>query len=213
MWYTTGVSKEEAMQGEPRSAGSYRLHEQELPELCRAGDREAWDIIVPSYRVRVCRFAEHLGCTPDDAQDLAQQTMMRAWEKRLTYKTDYPFLSWLFAIARNLWIDRHHKKTLDTESLEASADQDGHSLGDKIQDPDSDFEQRLMDRAYLECILRELEHKATALQYAAFRLRELEEMDFKEVAATLGIGIPAAHERYKRAREKLALIIAEKRCD
>lgn len=76
-----------------------------LVEAARAGSGEAFATLVARYRAPVVRLAYRLTHDPDEANDIAQDALMRAYRRLGEFKPDRSFARWLFVIARNASLD------------------------------------------------------------------------------------------------------------
>ncbi len=73
------------------------------------GDPEAFDRLVKRYLKPVYNFVLRFA-SPEDAEDIVQETFVKVWKRFRTYRGQYSFRSWLFGIARNAAIDWLRKK-------------------------------------------------------------------------------------------------------
>ncbi|MDK9703110.1 MAG: sigma-70 family RNA polymerase sigma factor [Sulfuritalea sp.] len=171
--------------------------ESELVARAQAGDHRAFAALVRQYQDRVFRFILRLTGTRDEAMDLTQETFMKAHQALPGWRPEAQFRTWLFRIAHNAALDvlrrRQHVEFVSFADLPAGAEE--HALPDPARQPD----ERLADRQSVELLertLRELpaEHREILL------LRELEEMSYTEIAATLGIAEGTVKSRIARAR-------------
>jgi RNA polymerase sigma-70 factor (ECF subfamily) len=163
----------------------------------QAGDRRAFGMLVREYQDRVFRFILRLNGARDEAMDLTQETFMKAHQALPDWRPEAQFRTWLFSIAHNLTLDvlrrRQRIEFVATEDL--AAGDAGHDLPDPARQPD----QRLADRQSIEMLERTLlelpvEHREILL------LREVEDMSYDEIAATLGIAAGTVKSRLARAR-------------
>ncbi|MFN4261906.1 MAG: RNA polymerase sigma factor [Gemmataceae bacterium] len=74
-------------------------------ELARAGDRQAFAILVERYWGRVLRWLTSLAPHHQQAEDLTQETFLRAWKGLADFRPGASFRAWLFGIARHCFID------------------------------------------------------------------------------------------------------------
>jgi RNA polymerase sigma-70 factor (ECF subfamily) len=97
-----------------------------LVDLARAGSEDAFGVLVGRYRAPVTRLAYRLTRDPDEANDIAQDSFMRAYRRIGEFRPDRPFARWLFVIARNASLDaiRRRRRTAALSSTveERSAD-------------------------------------------------------------------------------------------
>jgi len=96
------------------------LTDEELVRRAQRGDAEAFGCLYDRYVEEVYRFFYYRTFNRQDAEDLAGETFLRAWEhiRQIRTKPAVRFKAWLLRIARNLWIDRYRKKQ-EFVSLEA----------------------------------------------------------------------------------------------
>lgn len=171
--------------------------ESRLVALAQTGDNRAFAALVRQHQDRLFRFILRLVGTREDAMDLTQETFMKAHQALPGWRPEAQFRTWLFRIAHNATLDVLRRRQ-SIEFIPVSAlggGDDDFALPDPAPQPD----QRLEDRQridLLERTLRELplEHREILL------LREVEDMSYAEIAATLNIAEGTVKSRVARAR-------------
>ncbi|HEV3157513.1 MAG TPA: sigma-70 family RNA polymerase sigma factor [Candidatus Baltobacteraceae bacterium] len=99
------------------------MSDRELVVEAQTGSTEAFNQLVQRHRATIVRFAARLTKNGDEAEDVAQETFIRAFRNLDTYRPTGAILSWLFAIARNVALDelrraeRHERKMAQVEDL------------------------------------------------------------------------------------------------
>ncbi len=97
-----------------------------LVDAARAGSTDAFDVLVDRYRAPVVRLAYRLTHDRDEANDIAQDSFMRAYRRIAEFKPDRPFARWLFAIARNASLDalrrRRRAASLEPSTISTAAE-------------------------------------------------------------------------------------------
>ena len=79
-----------------------RFNPVSVVSAARQGDMQAYDSLVRRYQERIYATVYHMTSNHEDANDLAQETFLRAWKGLPRYKdTGAPFVSWLYGIARH----------------------------------------------------------------------------------------------------------------
>jgi len=163
----------------------------------QAGEHRAFAVLVRQYQDRVFRFILRLVGARDEAMDLTQETFMKAHQALPGWRPEAQFRTWLFSIAHNASLDllRRRQRVEFVSFSDLPAGEEDHALPDPARQPD----ERLADRQSIELLertLRELpaEHREILL------LREVEDMSYAEIAATLGIAEGTVKSRIARAR-------------
>ena len=152
-------------------------------------DFEHWVLETQKPLVRFCcQMVEDWA----EAEDMAQEAYIRAWEKRAGFKGESSLLTWQMAIARRVCLDRLRslKRTRTVP------------LDERESTPAPDIE----TKADVQRALAKLKAKDRAILY----LRAEQELPFEEVSRVLGHTPAACRKRYERARKKLAQALERK---
>ena len=141
----------------------------------------------------------------DQAEDLAQEALLRAWKGRQGFDGRSEPRTWIFAIARNQWLDslRREKTRPPTEPMNEAT-----YIPHNSPAPDAAARRGELARA-VNAALGEL----PAEQREALALRESEGLSFAQVAALLGVPVPTAKSRVRYALLKLAERLAPLRSE
>lgn len=166
----------------------------QLVERAREGDQRAFAQLVRLNQDRVFRFVLRMTGSRDDALDLTQETFMKAWQALPRWQPQAQFRTWLFQIARNGALDLLRRRAvLDFVPIDDEPELPAHA-------PTAEDRLELRQRyRMLDDALRRLpaEHREILL------LREVEEMSYAEIAATLNIEEGTVKSRLARARAAL----------
>jgi RNA polymerase sigma-70 factor (ECF subfamily) len=170
------------------------------PALVRAaqqGDAAAFTEIVRRYQRAVYRVAYGLTRNAADADDLAQETFVRAWRALDRFRPDEPLYPWLSRIAINLSYSlfRRRKRRPET-SIEPLIEAGRQWAGQ--EDPERDAVERERDAKIAESFseLKE-DHRAVLV------LRVVEGLSYEEIARTLHVPVGTVMSRLSRARSEL----------
>lgn len=145
---------------------------------------------------RLRRYARVLTGETTRADDLVQETLARAWEKRRLWAAGTDLRAWLFTIMHNVFVNQRALARRDAQNVSLDGDEDGNAAW---QIPVRAMQQT---RVELTEILREV-GRLPVDQRAVLILAAVEEMRYEEIAATLSIPIGTVMSRLSRAREKL----------
>lgn len=167
-----------------------------LVQRCLSGDNSAFDKLINRYKRQVFTVIYRMVRNPTDAEDLAQDTFIKAYRALSGYDPRYPFITWLFKIGHNTAID--HLRANKTETL--SMDDDDSSVEDEC------FDQKLMesvdglsDKSLIEKALSAL----PANYREILALRHQQEFSYAEIAQALGIPEGTVKIRLFRARNMM----------
>lgn len=168
-----------------------------LISRAQAGDPRAFAALVRAYQERVFRFILRLVGARDDAMDLTQDTFMKAHQALPGWRPEAQFRTWLFSIAHHAALDllRRRQRVRFVSFADLGV---GEAEGD-LPDPAPQPDQLLADRQRIGMLERTL-HALPAEQREILLLRELEDMSYAEIAATLGIAEGTVKSRLARAR-------------
>ncbi len=100
---------------EPEGGDTLEASDDILMGRCRAGERQAMDALVSRYHRRVYNFAWRMLHQREAAEDVAQETFLRAYRNACRYRAGGRFPNWLFAIAANLCRTELRRKTRHPE--------------------------------------------------------------------------------------------------
>ncbi len=185
---------------------------QALVRRCVAGDAVAWEELVRQYQRRIYSICYRFTGSSDEAEDLTQDVFIRMYRTLNSYDgTRASFMTWLATMTRNLLVDHFRKSKMErvTDSLESSSSEepDGLSLGEQLRDAHAGPAERLASRETREQVHVALQRLSPELREAVI-LRDLQDMDYKEIAAVLRVPEGTVKSRINRGRTELARLLA-----
>jgi RNA polymerase sigma-70 factor, ECF subfamily len=195
------------MEAEPPTAGPDDL---ELVALCQRGDTSAFNILVTRYRNRAYSIMYHLVRNEQDAWDLSQEGFLKAWRSIGRFRAQSSFYTWFYRILMNVGIDWLRRKQVQTEhefdeTLGLKNAEPGAStvprgeLQPLVQMADQEIRQRI-DEALLRL---SAEHRAVIV------LREIDGLDYQEIAGLTGCSLGTVMSRLFYARKKLQTLLRD----
>ena len=159
----------------------------------RDGEREAISILVNRHRTRLTNLAFQILRDRADAEDCAQEILLRALDKLPTFRGEFEFSSWLYRLTLNFCLE---KRRLDVRRAEILA---AH-LGEE-QTEISSCERQLETRELIERSLDELSEP----QRVALLLREWQGFSYEEIAEILQLPIGTVRSRLSKARRQFQI--------
>jgi RNA polymerase sigma-70 factor (ECF subfamily) len=175
--------------------------------LARDGDSEAFRGLVDRHSRAVYRLAHRMTGNPQDAEDVVQETFLKAYRQLGRFESRANFSTWLHRIAVNCSIDlirgrKNQEAGHDASDLEAL---DGaHGGHDQRVDPSP--ERLMLSSEVQEKVSRAMEG-LTAMERAAFVLRHFEGQSIDEISRALGLKANAAKHSIFRAVRKMRLAL------
>lgn len=177
--------------------------ENELLEQARAGDVEAFGRLVERYERKVFRLAKNIVQIEEDAEDVLQEAVLKAWEHLPGFQGQSKFYTWLVRIAVNEALMKLRKRKSDRiVSLDENIETEEESIVREIAVWDDDPEKRY-SQTELRKMLDEAVQSLRPIYRAVFLLRDVEELSTEETAEALGLSVPAVKSRLLRARLEL----------
>ena len=182
-----------------------------LVRRCISGDAVAWEEIVQCYNRRIYNICYRFAGSPDDAQDLTQDVFIKMYRTLNSYDVERgAFMTWVTTITRNLLVDHFRKSKQDrmTDSLDSapSEHEDAMPLSEQIPDKTAPPDSRVHNRETRETIHRALQKLSPDLREAVI-LRDLQDMDYREIATILKVPEGTVKSRINRGRAELARLL------
>jgi len=160
------------------------------------------DLLAAIPRLR--RYARVLTGDPTRADDLVQETLARAWEKRRLWAVGSDLRAWMFTIMHNVFVNQLGLAARDARNVSIDGDGDGARAWQLPVRATQQIRVELLE------VLRELE-RLPAEQREVLVLAAVEEMRYEEIATVLDIPVGTVMSRLSRAREKLRRAMSEGR--
>jgi len=182
-----------------------------LVRQCMAGDSQSWQQLVLSQHRRIYAICYRFTGSGADAEDLTQDVFLKLYKNLASFDTQKgSFQTWITTLARNLLVDHFRRTRLDraSDSLDATFDgeDDGPTMGDRLADPAPSQEHHVAGLELKARVQGALKQLSPELREAVI-LRDLEDMDYKEISQVLRIPEGTVKSRISRGRGELARLL------
>ncbi|MGH9396073.1 MAG: sigma-70 family RNA polymerase sigma factor [Terriglobia bacterium] len=177
--------------------------ESELVTEAKNGSGQAFEELVNRYEKKIYRLGVRLMGNDQDAEDVLQETFLKAFEHLKDFREDSRFYTWLVRIAVNEGLMKLRKRRSDKAGpMEDAVDDEGQVMPREFRDWKPNPEQE-MGQKEMERILLDAARALPASLRAVFFLRDVEELSTEETAQALDLTAGAVKARLFRARFQL----------
>ena len=179
---------------------------------CLAGDGQAWAALVQGQQRRVYGVCYRFSGSQADAEEMTQEVFLKVYRSLGSFDPDKGSLgTWILTLTRNLLVDHFRRTRVEraTESLDVSAGADGEgpTRTERLADERAVGQEKTFARVELRARIQEALGKVSVELREAVILRDLEDMDYKDIAAVLGIPEGTVKSRISRGRAELARLL------
>ncbi len=179
------------------------LSELELVDQAKSGDPAAFTELVNRYERNIYRLARHITQHEEDAEDVLQETFLKAFRSLDQFQGLSKFYTWLVRIAVNESLQKLRRRRGDAAvSLDEPIETETDFVPREVEDWGENPEERY-GRAEIKNILTGAIDRLKPGFRAVFVLRDVEELSTEETAEALNLSVPAVKSRLLRARLEL----------
>ena len=164
----------------------------ELLQRARAGDRDAVAVLYARFRDRMITLAFGIVRERAEAEDCAQEILLRAFDKMPILASESEFAAWLYRLAINYCLDRKRKSDRRQRISHAAP----------LAQHQASFDAQIETRLALERALDELSESARL----TLMLREWHELNYDEIAAITNVPVGTVKSRLNQARREFRRI-------
>ena len=187
------------------------VSELDLVKQCQAGNTEAFDQLVTRYRTRVFAMIYNMVHNEQDAWDLAQDSFVKAWKSIGRFRGRSSFYTWIYRIVMNVTIDWLRKKQVKgagtefNDAIQLREIEPGSRTSPKADPLPHERMERSEIRARIDNAIAQIspEHRAVIV------MKEIEEMQYHEIAEALGCSIGTVMSRLFYARKRLQNLLRD----
>ena len=171
------------------------------------GELGAFTALVGRHQRSLINFFYHLCWDRQAAEDLAQEVFLRVYSHLNTYEPQAKFTTFLFRIARNLWIDKMrsaavHGKPLSLQAERGAGGEGGGSLQDRVASR-APSPVEILAREEQQDALRRAIDQLPDEQKAVVILSEIQGMKYQDIGEILGVPVGTVKSRMHTAMDKL----------
>jgi RNA polymerase sigma-70 factor (ECF subfamily) len=171
-----------------------RQGETDLARALLAGERDAFEKFVDHFRTRVFHYSWLMCGNPADAEEVAQETLLKVFENFHQLRDPGAVRAWVFRVAKNACL-MHRRKSVFAPSAELSLEDSAAELDAPGLSPDSEYL-----RGELRAVLNRVIAELPAPYRAVVLLRDLEELSTQETAGILDVSNDVVKTRLHRGR-------------
>lgn len=169
-------------------------------EAARGGDAGAFEALVIRYQARIVSFAAAIVHDTGAAEDVAQEAFIRTWKGLRNFRGDSAFKTWLYRIASNVARTHLERQGRQARFGSESLDDEAAALrADEVPSGATGVEETLTTREAIDGALARLPEDWRL----AVVLRDIEGLDYKEIAEVTDAPIGTVESRIFRARRRL----------
>ena len=183
--------------------------EQQLVKRARVGDLDAYDELVGRYQERIYATVYHMTANHEDANDLAQETFIKAYQALKSFKGDSSFFTWVYRIAVNKTINflkqRKNKTHMSLDDLDFNAEHDADLVA-LISEKTPRREVNLIE---LQEKLNAAMQKLSEVHRLVVTLHDVQGLSHEEISKIMGCNTGTVRSRLFYARQQLQAYLSD----
>ncbi|GMV37419.1 MAG: RNA polymerase sigma24 factor [Fimbriimonadales bacterium] len=180
----------------------------DLVRRCQANDLAAFDIIVSRYKDRIYSYVRRMVPEDGEAEDVAQEVFVRAFQGIQRYDGRAGFTTWLFRIATNLCVDRSRYRSRRPQSVSLS-----HPHGDgrpAVDPPDHRYDpERIVLQNEMSAVVERAVGRLSDKLKTVLLLHDTQNLSYEEIAQAVSVPLGTVKSRLFLAREQLREALRE----
>jgi RNA polymerase sigma factor (sigma-70 family) len=173
-----------------------------------SGDSSQFALLWQKYNKQIFASVLKIVRSIDDADDIVQDTFLKAFNALHSYNQTFPFPAWLYKIASNTCIDYFRRKRIRPISIE-NINRDGGDIYDIISDKSTPIDVNIINNETKEELLKAVEQ--LPLRYKqCIQLRHFEELSYEEISIKMDLPLGTVKITLFRARKMLLNMLSNK---
>ncbi len=191
------------------ASGEVETDDLTLVRRCQNGELDAYEVLVVRYQQRVYNVLYGIVRNAGDAEELCQEAFVKAWRSLKHFKGDSSFYTWIYRIATNLGIDKKRRAARHgTVGFDDAIKSDDNPVADTLASKEV-TPRKHAERGELRAAIDAAIEKLSPDHRAVFVLYELEGMDYKDIARTVGCSLGTVMSRLHYARLNLQKMLKD----
>ncbi len=182
------------------------LTDEEVMLQLQAGDMACYDELVARFKDRLYGFILRMVRNGQTSEDLLQETFLRLYVHRMSYRTIARFSTWIYTIAANL-VRSHMRKQNKMPFTDLENDRDDEKPRE-LRDPNRSVDEEVAGRMTVEAIREAMDSLPVEFREVII-LREIEELSYEEIVQVLGVPLGTVKSRVNRARGRLKELLRD----
>jgi RNA polymerase sigma-70 factor (ECF subfamily) len=182
------------------------MSDEDLMQQFQAGSVEAFDLLVSRYKDPLTNYLYRFLGDARESEDLLQETFMRVFRNRHSYRRIARFSTWLYTIAGNLarseYRKRRRRKVQSIQSINRDSEEYEIEIPDETFRPDADAN-GIISEEYVMDALREIPDDFREVVI----LRDVQQLSYEEIAEITGLPMGTVKSRINRGRTKLQALL------
>jgi RNA polymerase sigma-70 factor (ECF subfamily) len=176
--------------------------DKELVVRVQQGDKSAYDLLVIKYQHKIIQLVNRYVRDPSEAQDVAQETFIKAYRALSNFRGDSAFYTWLYRIAINT--AKNYLVARARRGFDSQVDvQDAEQIENAPQLQGMETPERLLLNQEIVEVIKTAIDKLPEEMRIAIMLREFEGMSYEEIALAMDCPVGTVRSRIFRAREAI----------
>ncbi len=176
--------------------------DQDLVQRVQQGDKAAFDLLVLKYQHKIVHLVNRYVKDPSEAQDVAQDTFIKAYRALADFRGESAFYTWLYRIAINT--AKNYLLSRSRRRFDYEIDvQDAEQVENSPQLKDIETPETVLMNEQIVAVIKSAIERLPEEMRIAITLREFEGMSYEEIAEAMDCPIGTVRSRIFRAREAI----------
>lgn len=179
------------------------MEEKELIALCQQGDVNAFERLIAGYQKKVINAAYGMMGNPEDAYDIAQEVFLKVFQNIGKFHGQSSFSTWLYRVTSNVCLDElRRRKRRISDAVSLSPDEESDFAEIQIADKDAGPQEQA-ERSETRLAVQKAIDALPEDYRAVIVLRELQGLDYQQIADAMECSLGTVKSRISRARQML----------